>query len=302
MSYDKYFKKNRPSISMNTIKSYSTTLRGLGKKLGKAIESPKDIINNIDNVIKAYDDVKFSSRKTHMSALISFIDDGKDDDTKQAVDKLRKLVMTDVKTYDDFINSQEKSKQEEENWISWDDVIKRYQSFEREVAALWKLKPEELSKGNFNKLKLFVLLSCYILIPPRRLLDYTSFKIRNFNLTKDNYMKGKTFIFNNYKTAKTYGTNVVDISPKLFSIIKKWIAINDSDFLITGNNDRFKQISAPQLTNMLNTFFNKRVSVNILRHSFLTHLYKDIPDLKDMKERASDMGHDIETAISYIKK
>ena len=115
-------------------------------------------------------------------------------------------------------------------------------------------------------------------------------------------MKGKKFIFNNYKTAKTYGTNEVEISPKLYSIIKKWIALNPSDYLITGNNDRFKAISAPQLTNMLNTFFDRRISVNMLRHSFLTHIYKDVPDLKDMKERASDMAHDIETALSYIKK
>lgn len=301
MSYDKYFKKNRPSISMNTIKSYSTTLRSLSKKLGKPIESPKDIIKNIDEVIKSYDDVKFNSRKTHMSALISFIDDDKEE-SKEAVSKLRKLVMNDVSTYNEFINSQEKSKQQEENWIDWNDVIKRYQQFEKEVAPLWKLKPEELSKGSYNKLKLFVLISCYVLIPPRRLLDYTSFKIRNFDKTKDNFMQGKKFIFNNYKTAKTYGTNEVEISPKLHSIIKKWIVINPSDYLITGNNDRFKKISAPQLTNMLNAFFDKRVSVNILRHSFLTNLYKDIPNLKDMKETASEMGHDISQALEYVKK
>lgn len=301
MTYDKYFKKNRPSISMNTIKSYSTTLRGLSKKINKKIESPKDIIDNVDEIIKAYEDMKYNSRKTHMSAIISFIDDNSEG-SKEALDKLRKLLITDVNTYNDFINSQEKTPEQQDNWIEWTDVIKRYQSFEKEVAPLWKLKPDELSKGNYNKLKMFVLLSCYVLIPPRRALDYTSFKIRNYNPTKDNYMKGKKFYFNNYKTAKTYGMNEVDINPKLFSIIKKWIAINPSDYLITGNNDKYKAISAPQLTNMLNTFFNKRVSVNILRHSFLTHLYKDMPDLKDMKERASDMGHDLSQALEYVKK
>lgn len=301
MTYDKYFKKNRPSISLNTIKSYSATLRGLGKKLGQTIETPKDVIDNIDEVIKTYDDVKYNSRKTHMSALISFIDDGKDE-SKKAVDKLRKLVINDVATYNEYVNSQQKSEEQQENWIEWSDVIKRYQSFEKEVAPLWKLDPKELSKGNYNKLKMFVLLSCYVLIPPRRALDYTSFKIRNYNPTKDNYMKGKKFIFNNYKTAKTYGTNEVDINPKLYSIIKKWILMNPSDYLITGNNDRYKAISAPQLTNMLNTFFDKRISVNILRHSFLTHLYKDMPDLKDMKDMASDMGHDLSQALEYVKK
>ena len=301
MTFDKYFKKNRPAISMNTIKSYSTSLRQLAKKIGKKIETPKDIINNIDDIIKAYEDVKFNSRKTHISALISFVDNNTDE-SKEVLSKLRKLLISDVKTYNDFIDSQEKSPEQMENWIEWDDVIKRYQSFEKEVAPLWKLKAEDLNKSNYNKLKMFVLLSCYVLIPPRRALDYTSFKIRNYDTNKDNYMKGKKFIFNNYKTAKTYGTNEVDINTKLFSIIKKWMAMNPADYLISGNNDKYKPISAPQLTNMLNTFFDKRVSVNILRHSFLTNLYKDMPDLKNMKETANEMGHSLDQALEYVKK
>lgn len=301
VSYDKYFKANRPSISLNSIKSYSATLRGVAKKIGKDIEKPKDVIDNVDDIIKSYDNTNYNSRKTHISALISFIDDGSEE-SKKPLEKLRKLLIADVNSYNDFVNSQQKSKTQDENWISWDSVIKRYQSFEKEVVPLWRLSGEELSKANYNKLKMFVLLSCYVLLAPRRSLDYTAFKIRNINEAKDNYMKGKKFIFNNYKTAKTYGTNEVEISPKLYSIIKKWIAMNPSEYLITGNNDRHKAISAPQLTNMLNTFFDKRVSVNMLRHSFLTHIYKDMPDLKEMKERASNMGHDIETAISYVKK
>lgn len=301
MTFDKYFKKSRPSISINTIKTYSATLKNLAKKIDKKIESPKDIIDNIEDIINSYKDMKFNSRKTYLSAIVSFIDDGSQE-SKEALSKLRKIIEVDVDTYNEFINSQQKSNEQSENWIEWPDVIKRYQSFEKEVAPLWKLNPEELSKGNYNKLKMFVLLSCYVLIPPRRALDYTSFKIRNYNTTKDNYMKGKKFIFNNYKTAKTYGMNEVDINTKLHSIIKKWMAMNPSDYLITGNNDRYKAITAPQLTNMLNTFFDKRVSVNILRHSFLTHLYKDMPDLKEMKERASDMGHDLGQALEYVKK
>jgi len=285
---------------MNTIKSYSATLRGLSKKIG-LVSSPKDIISNIDQIIKSYDDVKYSSRKTHMSALISFIDDGSDE-SKKSIDKLRKIVIDDSEAYDKFINSQEKSISQSDNWIEWNDVITRYLAFEKEVAPLWKLKKEEFSKGNFNKLKIFVLLSCFVLIAPRRSLDYTSFKIRNYDVTKDNFMKGKKFVFNAYKTAKTYGKNEVPINSKLYSIIKRWTLINPSEYLLTGNNDRHKPISSPQLTNLLNTFFDRRISVNILRHSFLTNLYKDMPDLQDMKNQASDMGHSIAQALEYVKK
>jgi integrase len=301
MTYDKYFKENKPTLSINSLKSYSASLRKLAKETGIKIETPKDVIDNIDKIVKSYDDMKYNSRKTHVSALISFIDNGSDE-SKKALEKLRKILFSDVNSYNEYIASQKKSEAQDENWVPWEDVIKRYQSFEKEVAPLWKLKDSELSKGNYNKLKMFVLLSCYVLIPPRRALDYIAFKIRNINEAKDNFMKGKKFIFNNYKTARTYGKNEVEINPKLHSIIKKWIAINPSDYLITGNTDKHKPITAPMLTNMLNAFFDKRVSVNLLRHSFLTNLYKDIPALKDMKETASDMAHDIEMALSYVKK
>lgn len=301
MTYDKFFKENKPSLAINSIKSYSASLRKLAKETGIKIENPKDVIDNIDKIVKSYDDMKYNSRKTHVSALISFIDNGSSE-SKKALEKLRKMLFSDVNSYNEYVASQKKSETQDENWVPWEEVIKRYQAFEKEVAPLWKLKEDELSKANYNKLKMFVLLSCYVLIPPRRALDYIEFKIRNINETKDNFMKNKKFIFNNYKTAKTYGKNEVEISPKLHSIIKKWIAINPSDYLITGNNDKMKAISAPQLTNMLNSFFDKRVSVNLLRHSFLTNLYKDMPDLKDMKETASSMAHSMDQAFEYVKK
>jgi hypothetical protein len=301
MLYDKYFKKSRPDISISSIKSYSGSLKTLAKKIDKTINEPKDIIDNIDIIIDSYKDMKPTSRKTHMSAIISFIDDGSPDKVESLV-KLRKLLSTDISKYNTLIDSQKKSDTYEENWIEWPDIIKKYNAFEKEITPLWKIKKEDLSKSSYNKLKMYVLLSCLILISPRRNLDQTAFKIRNINIQKDNYMKGKKFIFNSYKTSKTYGTTEVDIPTKLHSIIKKWMLINDSDYLITGNNDRMKNITAPQLTNMLNTFFNKRVSVNLLRHSFLTHVYKDLPDLKEMKDRAKDMSHDLSQALQYIKK
>jgi hypothetical protein len=52
----------------------------------------------------------------------------------------------------------------------------------------------------------------------------------------------------------------------------------------------------------LNKIFGKKVSCNILRHSFLTEKYKDIPAIKQMQETANDMGHSINEALMYVKK
>ena len=40
----------------------------------------------------------------------------------------------------------------------------------------------------------------------------------------------------------------------------------------------------------------------MLRHSYLTHTYANIPGLKEMKKRALAMGHNLQTALEYIKK
>jgi hypothetical protein len=301
MVYDKYFKNNRPSISINSIKTYSGHIRNLAKKMDIKIDSPTDIFDNIDAVLKFYDDIPYTTRKAHISGLISFIDDDSKE-SKPALEKLRSVLIKDVDQYKTYIDSQEKSMSQNENWIEWNEVIRRYKVFEKEVLPLWRLKPEDVNKGNYNKLQMFVLISCYVLIPPRRALDLTAFKIRNVDETKDNYMKGKNFVFNNYKTSKTYGKNEVPIDTKLHSIIKKWMKVNTSDWLLNGANHKSKPISSPQLNNFLNNFFDKRVSVNLLRHSFLTHLYKDMPDLKDMKETAEAMGHSVSQALEYIKK
>jgi hypothetical protein len=296
-----YFRKNRPNITLSSIKTYTATLKSLAKKLNMKIETPDDIINNVDDIIKYYDDIPYTTRKAHFAAMISFVDNGSDK-VKKILDKLRKILMQDQKQYDTFLENQSKSDKQKENWIDWPDVVERYKAFEKEVAPLWKLSKGEMNKNSFNKLKMFVLLSCYVLIPPRRSLDYTAFKIRNINESKDNYMKKRNFIFNTYKTAKTYGKNEVPIDYKLYSIIKKWTDINTSDWLITGNNNNMKPITVSQLNNMLNNFFDKKISVNMLRHSFLSHMYKDLPDLKDIKERADAMGHSVDQALEYVKK
>lgn len=298
---ENYLKKNRPDISSSTIKTYVSTIKSLGKKLNIKIENPSDVIDNIDTILKFYDNIAYTTRKAHMASLISFIDDNSEK-SKKALVKLRQVLSKDVTEYNKYLETQDKTDKQKDNWIEWSDVLDRYKAFEKEVAPLWKLKKDEISKSNYNKLKMFVLLSCYVLIPPRRALDYTAFKIRNIDESKDNYMKKRAFVFNNYKTARTYGKNEVPVDYKLYSIIKKWIALNDSDWLITGNNNNMKAITVPQLTNMLNNFFDKKISVNMLRHSFLSHLYKDIPDLKDMKETADSMGHSLSQAFEYVKK
>ena len=161
-------------------------------------------------------------------------------------------------------------------------------------------KDAVLSKHDFFKLQMFVVLSLYVLIPPGR-SEYVHFKIRNINDSTDNYMRGLTFVFNNYKTFTKYGRLTVKIPTTLKNIINKWATINKSDYLIVGN-DRMKGIGASQLNRMFNNYFGKNLGPSLLRHIFNTHKFRDGATYKEMKQVAHDMKHSVEQGQEeYLK-
>ena len=123
--------------------------------------------------------------------------------------------------------------------------MKIYNQLKAEATPLLKL--QHLSKNQFNLLQSYVLLSLYVLIAPRRSLDYTMFKIRNFDTspnTLDNYMfnfnrskkKPSSFIFNSYKNANRMGRQIIEIPKSLEKIINEWSKFNKSDDLLVNNN------------------------------------------------------------------
>jgi len=150
------------------------------------------------------------------------------------------------------------------------------------------------------RLQNLVTLSLYTLIPPRRLLDYTLMKLRNYDESKDNYMGKKKFFFNNYKTDKSYGKQTIDINTKLYNIIKKWEKKHNNDYLLFSDNG--KPLQPSQLTLRLNKLFGKRVSVNALRHSFITEdVLEAMPEIRKLEKTAREMGHSLDSQILYKK-
>ena len=55
-------------------------------------------------------------------------------------------------------------------------------------------------------------------VNPRRSLDYSAMKIRNFDKETDNYYLNGKMVFNKYKTFKVYGRYIVDV--KIKAVIK----------------------------------------------------------------------------------
>jgi hypothetical protein len=139
-----------------------------------------------------------------------------------------------------------------------------------------------------------------LFVPPRRSLDYTNFKIKHID-PELNYLEKKTLIFNSYKTAKLYGKQIIECPPPLLKILKKWISINPTEWLLFDSKGQ--KLTPVKLNQRLNKIFGEGKSINALRHCYLTDKYEDTikinQDLNtDMKKMGSSMG----VSNVYIKK
>jgi hypothetical protein len=137
-------------------------------------------------------------------------------------------------------------------------------------------------------------------LAPRRSQDYSELKIRNYDTKKDNYYKSGKFYFNIYKTASKYGLQIIDVPKELDVILKKWIKMNTNDYMLYSTNKN--KLSSPQISRILNKVFDKNVSTSMLRHIYLTNIYKDLPALNKMQELSREMGHSVLQAMEYVKK
>jgi len=298
-------KKNRPNVSQSTLKTYQSGIRSIGKHLNVEVDSPQIIVDNIDAIINHLNDKKLNVRKTKMSALIVFLDeDTPSEQTSDVINRLRTIVAKDKLENEENEIKQSMTERQKKNYISWEEVLKIYESLKTEAEPLFKLNT--LTVSNFRKLMNYVLLSCYVLIPPRRSLDYTAFKLRNYDTGKDNYMLPKSkknksvFVFNQYKNAGRMGTQEILIPNTLKTIIQKWTLKNPYDHLLTTADG--KPVTQTKINAMLNDIFQKNISSTLLRHIWVTNKYGHV-DLEELHEDANKLGQsNPERLLKYVDK
>jgi integrase len=118
---------------------------------------------------------------------------------------------------------------------------------------------------------------------------------------KDNYIDKNDFVFNAYKTSKNGSIQQrVPIPKTLKALLNKAIKVNKYDYLLVSTTG--EKLSSIIITQRLNKLFGSKTSTSMLRHIYLSNVYKDVPALKEMKELADNMGHDVSTALQYVKK
>jgi hypothetical protein len=290
-------KKNRPHLSSSSVRTYESILKNLAKKIQSKPLDRAEIIANVDKITAELKDKSPKNRKTIYSALIVILDDG--NDNNQVLNKFRTQMMRDSETAEQDDSKQMMNDKQRDNWMDWPDVLTLYKNLEKKVKPLFKI--QNPSSSMIRLMQQYVMLSLFTLIKPRRTTDWISFKLRDIDKAKDNYLQGNTLIFNDYKTKKYLGVQKVECPRELKKILNDWSKVNDKPYLLMDTKGN--QMNASKFTQELYNIFDKKISTNMLRHSYLTNLLKDVPKLKELQQNMKDMGQtNLLTQLQYVKK
>jgi len=290
-------KLTEKGLSDSSVKLYMTILKNMNDKKEiknlKFLAKPKVILEKIK-------DYKPSTQRNMIICIVSTLKMLNSTLYEQYYD-----IMIDLTKKLNETPKSEKSEAQKDNWLEWKDVEAKF----NELKSNLKIS-KNTTEPQFDNLLNVVILSLYVLIQPRRNQDYLNMFITNEN-TEDktkNYLdlKKEQFIFNDYKTAKKYGQQIIDIPKDLMTILKLYVKNHPNKallkkeqvpFLVHFDGKPLKSINS--ITRILNKIFNKKIGSSMLRHIFLTSKYGKVID--EQKVDADAMGHSIQTQKEYVK-
>ena len=284
----KCLKNNRSHLSESSLNTYTSTLKNLFYKVYGNEQFDINKFNDPKIILKYLEKVEPNKRKSILSSLY-VLTLNKDFQNK---------MMSDISSYNENIKMELKDPKQEQYWISKDELDEVYQR--EKGKALFLFKKKNLTQEDLNEIQNYILLSLYILIPPRRSTDYTEMKIKNIT-PDDNYIDKNDFVFNKYKTSKFYNQQREKISKELITILKKWIKINPTEYLLFDSKGG--KMTPSKLTRKLNKIFDKNISTSALRHFYISNKYQDYIKEKDaLTDDLKKMGSSILQQNVYLKK
>ena len=226
------------------------------------------------------------SRIQQFQSLSSILKVVKGYETQYDFYSKKSIAMRDEKTKIDDKN--EMTEKEKANMLSW--------------AKIKQIKPTTTHDK--------ALVGVYVDIPPRR-LDYRIMKLtttsddldENFNYIVCSRGAPKSFIFMNYKTDKTFGRQEFKIPRGLAIKLKAFIAdagLTSGHFLFGKTKDKPYASFSTYVTKIFKKYTDKNLSVNLLRHSFISSfLRKKNLSIADKKAVSTAMAHSLTLQEKY---
>lgn len=291
---------NKKNVAKSTADNY---IKNLYRLNDKKLYSSLNFLKNYDDIKNKISKYSKSTQKTLIGSILS-------------VTSLSKRHKNIHKYYTDLLESHretkdknKKTEKQEKNWLTWDKITEVKNKLKEKLPRANK---RNVTANEYKYILHYLILSLYTELPPRRNKDYgLMFIVKKYNPTmpdKFNYysVKDKNFIFNNYKTSKKYGQQIIDISDNddLNSIIKlylkhhpKYKNKNKTALLVKYDGTLLNPING--ITRTLNKIFNKQIGSSMLRHIYLSEKYDKVLD--EMKDDSKDMAHSLQQQKKYIK-
>jgi len=309
-----------------TLKMYLSNINIIHKLMNKGKDWKKlndyKFLVDVEKVIRAIDE-KYNNSATaskYINSITSILKRHTQSGYKTIYNKYSKINDERKKALQATAQENKLSVRELKNYVKWDDIIKEP----------YTLKAGKLKASNI----LYVL---YVAIPPRR-AEYRTLYYTNDPNPKDktkNYLVMEGFqpvklILNDYKTAKTYGQYTADLrNNEMFKFWGEQQKIfyrrygNPNDTQLLPDDEKIRPVfpsekgkdsktesKEPFITpatyiNRVKQEFqqgNKKPSINLLRHSFITYTrQKQNLSISQKKAIAEQMGHSKDTADLYEK-
>jgi hypothetical protein len=278
-------KQKRPNLSDKSINTYASVLKTIMKNL------EFDNVKQLDNdkkVLEYLKEMKPNTRKTRLSALFVLTEN----------EAYKKHMLEDVNAYNNSMKSQVKNDKEIENWITKDELFEIYNVLKKDTNVLFRKKNKTMT--DLQDIQSFVMLSLFVLLPPRRALDYSEMKIKNIDKKSDNYIKGNNLVFNIYKTSKQKGQQILAVNKELKSILNKWVKINTTDYLLFDNKGN--KLTSVKINQRFKKLFGKSFSVNMFRKLYLSDKYSNtMTEMKNLEKDMEKMGSSKSQVNHYVK-
>lgn len=282
-------------LSENSLKLYQANLKRLNNN-----EPIKNLnfLKDTESIIKQIKDKKDTTARSYIIAICSTLKN--DTKMQKQYDIYYKLL---IEYNDKLKTNNTKSEKQEEQWISQEEVKEKYKELEEDIIPL--INKKNITTEEYNKMLSYIVLSLYVLQPPRRNLDYLKMlavsKYKG-NENKDfNYfdISNKKMIFNNYKTKGTYQSQEIDVNDKLFIILCMWIKKFKIKYYLLQRLDG-SELDKNGITKILYKIFNKKIGSSMLRNIYLTDKYSNLNEekLKDSKA----MGTSVSTIDNQYTK
>ena len=269
-------KIKRPSLSENSLTTYASILKNVYKNVFDSDDIDINKFNETEKILDVIKSIEPKKRKTILSALMIITNDKKKFKEisveippvkieEPSIDAGHNASPTSI-MIEELPKIEEPPKTEEpkvELDTSFQTYIKEvYDNLKNDAELVYKKKV--LTTADYQLIQSFVIVSLLggMFIKPRKSKDYVEFKIKNIDEAKDNYFEKDKMIFNSTEKEN------VEVPKPLQSILKKWISINPTEYLLFDTNKN--KLSSVKLNQRLNKIFNnKKVSINALIQSFV---------------------------------